>query len=136
MAYVQAGGTVLIENLGGTGKFATSVRDQLNPLFPGTEDKVSARSDIITGRNLPEGSTSNRRVVFRRLVIERSNPDGVLTLRGWEKDKRYPVLLSYEDLSLGMLGVKQYGINGYSVKTSRDLMVNILLDAEKAKSGG
>lgn len=135
-AYIDAGGTILIENFGGTGKFATSVRDQLNPLFPGNEDKVSTRSDIITGRNLPEGSTSNRRVVFRRLVIERSNPDGRLTLRGWEVDKRYPVLLSYEDLSLGMLGVKQYGINGYSVDSSRDLMVNILLDAEKAKNGG
>lgn len=135
-AYIDAGGTVLIENFGGTGEFATSVRDQLNPLFPGNEDKVSTRSDIITGRNLPEGSTNNRRVVFRRLVIERSNPDGRLTLRGWEVDKRYPVLLSYEDLSLGMLGAKQYGINGYSVDSSRNLMVNILLDAEKAKNGG
>ncbi|MBX2852096.1 MAG: DUF4159 domain-containing protein [Phycisphaeraceae bacterium] len=135
-AYVQSGGTVLIENLGGMGKFATSVRDQLNPLFPGTEDKVSTRSDIITGRNLPEGSTSNRRVVYRSLVIQRANPDGRLLLRGWEKDKRYPVLLSYEDLSLGMLGVKQYGINGYSIKSARDLMINILLDADKAKSAG
>ena len=135
-AYVQSGGTILIENLGGTGKFATSIRDQLNPLFPGSEDKVNTRSDIITGRNLPEGATSNRRVVFRRLVIERSNPDGRLTLRGWEKNKRYPVLLSYEDLSLGMLGAKQYGINGYSVESSRNLMINILLDAEKAKTGG
>ncbi|MFK7787952.1 MAG: DUF4159 domain-containing protein, partial [Phycisphaeraceae bacterium] len=135
-AYIQGGGTILIENLGGTGDFATSIRDQLNPLFPGTEDRVSTRSDIITGRNLPEGSTSNRRVVYRRLVIERSNPDGRLLLRGWEKDDRYPVVLSYEDISLGMLGVRQYGVNGYSIKSSRDLMVNILLDAEKAKGGG
>lgn len=136
-AYVQGGGTVLIENLGGKGDFATSVRDQLNTLFPGTEDKVSTRSDIITGRNLPEGSKSNRRAVFRRMVIEQANPDGRLTLRGWsDGGKRYPVLLSYEDLSLGMLGVKQYGINGYSVQSSRDLMLNILLDAEKAKTGG
>ena len=135
-AYVQSGGTILIENLGGMGKFATSVRDQLSPLFPGTEDKASSRRDIITGRNLPEGSTSNRRVVYRSLVIQRANPDGRLLLRGWEKDERYPVLLSYEDLSLGMLGVKQYGINGYSIESARNLMINILLDAEKAKGGG
>lgn len=135
-AYVDSGGTILIETLGGIGGFASSLRDQLSSLFPGVEDKVSSRSDIITGRNLPEGSKSNRRVIFRRMVIERSNPDGRLTLRGWEKEKRYPVLLSYEDLSLGMLGIKQYGINGYSVQSSRDLMINILLEAEKAKSGG
>eukprot|EP00752_Nemacystus_decipiens_P013965 g12401.t1 len=135
-AYVQAGGTILIENLGGKGEFATSIRDQLNPMFPGAEDPVSRRSDIITGRNLPDGSTSNRRVVFRRMVIELANPDGKLLLRGWEKDKRYPVLLSYEDLSLGMLGVKQYGISGYSIDSSRNLMINILLDAEKAQKAG
>lgn len=135
-SYVKGGGTILIENLGGTGDFATSVRDQLNTLFTGTEDRVSTRSDIITGRNLPEGSTSNRRVVYRRMVIERSNPDGRLLLRGWEQDKRYPVILSYEDISLGMLGVRQYGVNGYSIESARDLMINILLDAEKAKTGG
>ena len=135
-SYVTAGGTILIENVGGTGDFATSLRDQLNPLFPGTEDRVSTRSDIITGRNLPEGAKSNRRVVYRRLVIERANPDGRLLLRGWTKDGRVPVILSYEDISLGMLGVKQYGINGYSVDSARDLMVNILLEADKAKSGG
>ncbi len=136
MKFVQGGGTILIENLGGAGKFATSVRDQLNPLFPGTEDRVSNRSDIISGRNLPDGSKSNRDFYYRRLVIERSNPDGRLLLRGWNKDDRYPVLLSYEDFSLGMLGVRQYGINGYSIESSRDLMVNILLEAEKAKAGG
>lgn len=136
MKFVQAGGTIFIENLGGTGDFATSLRDQLNPLFPGTEDRVSKRSDIITGRNLPQGSTSNRRVVYRRLVIERASPDGRLLLRGWSKNDRYPVLLSYEDFSLGMLGVRQYGINGYNIDTSRKLMVNILLEAEKNKNGG
>lgn len=133
-SFISSGGTILIENLGGTGDFATSVRDQLSPLFPGTEDPVSGRSDIISGRNLPEGAKRNRDFYYRRLVIERSNPDGRLLLRGWIKNKRYPVLLSYEDFSLGMLGVKQYGINGYSVESSRNIMVNILLDAEKAKA--
>jgi|GEM_PF-1326014 len=135
-AFMDAGGTIFIENLGGRGEFANSVREQLSPLFPGTEERVSTRADIITGRNLPEGSKSNRRVTFRPLVIQEGNPDARLLLRGWTKDDRNPVLLSYEDFSLGMLGVKQYGINGYSVKSSRDLMVNILLEAEKAKSGG
>jgi hypothetical protein len=135
-AFVKTGGTVLIENLGGTGDFASSMRDQLGSLFPGTEDRVSTRANIITGRDLPEGSKSNRRVIYRRLVIERANPDGRLTLRGWSQGKRVPVVLSFEDISLGMLGVKQYGINGFSVESSRDLMVNILLDAEKAKAAG
>jgi len=134
-AYVQGGGTVLIENLGGRGDFAKSVTEQLQGILPGRDETVSTRSDIITGRNLPEGSTKNRRLVYRRLVLENANPDADLMLRGYMENDRYPVLLSYEDLSLGMLGVKQYGINGYGPSTARDLMVNILLEANKNKAG-
>ncbi len=133
--YINAGGTVLIENLGGTGDFAKSLKDQLGPLFPGEEDGVGLRKDIITGRNLPDGSQNNRRLVYRRLVLERYNPEARLLLKGYAKDDRYPVLLSYEDLSLGMLGVKQYGINGYGIDTARNLMVNVLLEANKAHPG-
>lgn len=143
MKYVQSGGRVLVENLGGAGDFATSVRDQLNTLFPGTDDRVSTRSDIITGRNLPEGSKNLRKsesnpnaFLYRSLVVQRSNPDGKLLLRRWIKGDDIPVFLSFEDISLGMLGVKQYGINGYSINSARNLMVNILLYAEKTKGGG
>ena len=132
-AYIQSGGTVLIENLGGKGQFAQSIVRQLEGILPGRDEGVNARADIITGRNLPEGSTKNRRLVYRRSVLENSNPDARLMLRGYAQNDRYPVLLSYEDLSLGMLGVKQYGINGYGSSTARDLMVNILLEANKAK---
>ncbi|MFN3166896.1 MAG: DUF4159 domain-containing protein [Phycisphaeraceae bacterium] len=133
--YLAKGGNILVENLGGTGDFAQSIRDQLGPVFPGDENTVSIRKGLITGIGLPEGNKNNRRLVYRRLVLERSNPDARLLLRGYEKDNRYPVLLSYEDLSLGMLGVRQYGINGYGVETARDLMVNILLDANQAYPG-
>jgi len=133
--YLAKGGNILVENLGGTGNFAQSIRDQLGPVFPGDENTVSSRKGLITGIGLPEGSTSNRRLVYRRLVLERANPDARLLLRGYEKDDRYPVLLSFEDLSLGMLGVRQYGINGYGVETARDLMVNILLAANQAYPG-
>ena len=135
-AFIKSGGTVLIENLGGKRGFAESVTQQLEGILPGEHDKVSERSDIITGRNLPEGSTKNRRLVFRRIVLENSNPDARLLLRGYTAGERTPVYLSFEDLSLGMLGVKQFGINGYSTNTARNLMVNILLEAQKFKAGG
>ena len=134
--YLAAGGTILIENLGGTGDFAKSVKEQLGPLFPGDDNTLNARSNkIITGLDLPEGSKNNRRLVYRRLVLERANPEARLLLRGYEKGDRFPVLLSYEDLSLGMLGVRQYGINGYGPDTARDLMINILLEANLAHPG-
>lgn len=131
--YMKTGGTILIETIAGTGKFSESVNSQLGAAFTGNPDRVSRSSSIISGRGLPEGSQNNRTVFFRRMVLERSNPDAELLLRGYKQGDRYPVLLSYEDLSLGMLGVKQFGINGYSPQSARNLMVNILLEADQAK---
>lgn len=135
--YITKGGTVLVENLGGTGEFAASVVKQMSPVFSlvGGEGVVNTRKQIINGRRLPEGNTNNADVYFRRMVLEKANPSSELTLRGHLKGDRYPVLVSYQDLSLGMLGVKQYGINGYSIETSRDLMINILLEANIAHAG-
>lgn len=135
--YIDKGGTVLVENLGGTGEFAASVREQFDVIFSavGAEERVGKTANIISGRTLPEGNKNNRRVIYRRLVLERANPDSRLLLRGYVKGDRIPVLLTYEDLSLGMLGVKQFGINGYSVETSRDMMLNILLEANQAYPG-
>lgn len=135
-AFIKSGGTVLIENLGGKGEYAASVTQQLEAILPGDHETVTERADIITGRNLPEGSTKNRRLVYRRMVLENANPDARLLLRGYVSGDRMPIYLSFEDLSLGMLGVKQYGINGYGPSTARDLMVNILLEAHKYKTGG
>lgn len=134
-AYISSGGTVLVETLGGTGDFARSIREQLGVIFPGDEGKVSPRTPIITSIGLPDGAKRNRRPIYRRMVLERSDPKGKLLMNGYEKNDRYPVLLTYEDLSLGMLGVKQYGISGYSVETSRNLMLNILLEAKRAHPG-
>ena len=123
------GGTVLIENFRGEGRFTLSMRDQLKNLFIGYEDRVSTRSDIITGRKLPEGSKSNRRVEYRDTPRGRSR----LLLRGFEFDSRYPVLLSYEDLSYGMQGKEGQLINGYVTEYARNLMLNILLEADQSK---
>ncbi|MEM9109422.1 MAG: hypothetical protein AAGC72_05310 [Planctomycetota bacterium] len=128
--YVASGGTTLIENLGGEGGFATAIRDRFTGVFPGFDDRISSRSDIITGRNLPEGSKSNRRLFYRD-AVKQVNPDGILLLRGWEVNGRYPVLLSFEDISLGMIGVNNDEILGHRTESARDLMLNILLAAER-----
>jgi len=135
-AYINAGGTVLIENLGGRGGFADSMREQLGAMFATgrSESRVLASNNLISGVNLPEGSRNARPIIYRRMVLT-SNPDSRLLLRGYGTDERFPVLVSYEDLSLGMLGVRHYGINGYSTQTSRNLMINILLEAQRAHPG-
>lgn len=135
-AYLEAGGTVLVETIGGRGDFAAAVSRQLAGLVAGQDQLLKNNSNaIITGRGLPEGAARNRRVIYRPLTIEFADPGTDMLLRGYLADSRYPLLVSNEDLSLGMLGVRQYGINGYSIASARKIMANVLLDAELAHAG-
>ncbi|XAM00728.1 DUF4159 domain-containing protein [Phycisphaeraceae bacterium D3-23] len=135
-AYIASGGTVLVETLGGRSDFASTLTRQLATAVSGQDELLrNSIGPIINGRGLPEGSVRNSRVIFRPLTIELANPGTNMMLRGIRKDDRFPVLISNEDLSLGMLGVRQYGINGYSVDSARNIMTNILLEAEKAHPG-
>ncbi|MEM9416064.1 MAG: DUF4159 domain-containing protein [Planctomycetota bacterium] len=135
-AYVESGGTVLVETLGGRGDFASALSRQLAPLVGGQDELLrNSIGPIINGRGLSEGSVRNARVIFRSLTIELADPGTSMMLRGVRSNERFPVLISNEDLSLGMLGVRQYGINGYSVESARNIMINVLLEAEKAHPG-
>lgn len=135
-AYLATGGTVLVETIGGRGDFAASVSRQLAGLIPGQDQLLKNSSNaIITGRGLPDGAARNRRVIYRPLTIEFADPGTDMLMRGYIEEERFPLLISHEDLSLGMLGVRQYGINGYSVDSARKIMANILLDAEQAHPG-
>ncbi|MFI4860691.1 MAG: DUF4159 domain-containing protein [Phycisphaerales bacterium JB063] len=135
-SYIESGGTVLVETLGGRSDFASTVGRQLATGVGGQDELLrNSIGPIINGRGLPEGSVRNSRVIFRPLTIELADPGTNMLLRGIRKDDRFPVLISNEDLSLGMLGVRQYGINGYSVESARNIMLNVLLEAEKAHPG-
>jgi len=132
--YIEEGGTVLIENVGGRGDFAASVTRQMASILPGQDSQVRTGS-LVTGRGLPDGAKRNRRIIYRAMTQQAGNPGTSLLLRGYEREDRFPVLVSIEDISLGMLGVRQYGINGYSVESARNIMLNILLEAEEAHAG-
>ena len=128
----MSGGTVLIENYKGVGVFAISMRDQLESIFVSYDEPVSTRCDIITGRKLPEGAKSNRRLTYRNVPEEFR---GRMLLRGTEQIvwQRYPILIAYEDLSHAMQGIDDPLVNGYSIESARKLMLNILLEADQSK---
>jgi hypothetical protein len=135
-AYLATGGTVLVETLGGRGDFAAAVSRQLAGIVAAQDQLIkSASTPIVTGRDLPDGAARNRRVIYRPLTIEFADPGTDMLLRGYRSDDRFPILISHEDLSLGMLGVRQYGINGYSAESAQKIMANILLEAEVAHPG-
>ncbi|MEM1354040.1 MAG: DUF4159 domain-containing protein [Planctomycetota bacterium] len=133
--YVKAGGTILIENLGGRGDFVTSVQTGLATVLVGVDNRLKTEAVILGSETMPAGYKNNSTVTYRRMTLEGIDPGRFPLLRGYKIGDRVPVLVSKQDISLGMLGVRQYGINGYSVDSARDLMVNILLEAKQAHPG-
>ena len=45
-------------------------------------------------------------------------------------DGRAALIASHEDLSLGVMGSRRWGVDGYDIDTARRLLTNILLFAE------
>ncbi len=122
--YVQAGGTVLIDAAGGNRDFHESMREVLEKSF-GYASLVPL-SPAATLFTLPGHEIET--VQFRRATLRRSG-------RG-EKDPRFSavlldnrpaILLSREDLTLGLLGVHTYGADGYDPEDAYRLLRNAVL---------
>ncbi|MEX0745521.1 MAG: DUF4159 domain-containing protein [Phycisphaeraceae bacterium] len=130
--YVEAGGTVLIENVGGRGDFSLKLERQLRETFGTAAVQVPTWSPLITGEGL-RGGSNIRRVVFRPYAILRHWAGSSPRLAAFMVDDRPAVIFSHEDLSLGMLGTRHWNVNGYDTESARKVVVNILLAAQQAR---
>jgi hypothetical protein len=138
VAYTDAGGTVLVETLGGQPHvdgstrtdFSADIERQLTSAFGGVSGPLSSSSPILTGRGV-DGAERIDRVVYRPLTIINSRPRGVLlsAMVDRDDDNRPMVLFSSLDIGLGTLGLRHMNINGYATPTARQLMINLLLYA-------
>jgi hypothetical protein len=138
--YVQGGGSVLIDCVGGTSTdFFTSARDLMRELFG--RDAV-----IDMPRNHPvmTGSLDGARLVedvsggdpSRQLKVLRPNLTGPSeVLKGVVVDGRLAVLMSPYDLSQAMAGQTNWERLGFSTKTTRGLVGNFLMYAKTAPRG-
>lgn len=137
--YVQGGGTVLIENLGGRQEgtageddFALSLEQQLAKAIPGAQpNRFAPNAPLITGQGLTGGFDTAR--VLWRAKNAPAMGSSENRLRQLEVDGRPAVVIASEDLSLGVMGNRLYGTNGYHPESARKIMTNILLQAKGAK---
>lgn len=124
--YARAGGAVLVETVGGRGDFAMSVERQLADRLGTAAVPISKRSTIFSGEGLA-GADQIRRVRYRRrataVLSARSRP----RLAAFHFEGRPGVIISREDLTLGMLGMRRWDVLGYDVESSRRLAINLLL---------
>ncbi len=125
-AYVRKGGTVLVETVGGRGQFALSLEHQLAPRFGGAAMPLDTTHPLLTGDGI-DGAADASRAVYRPYAVLRLSPGGEPRLLAFLDGERPAIIFSSEDLSLGMLGVRRWGILGYSTEYARQFMANLAL---------
>jgi hypothetical protein len=133
-AYVQRGGTLLIETVGGRGSFSIEMDRQLREMFKNPSVPLQNTDPVITGGGLA-GTVNCSTVGYRRHAILNANLRNTPRLAAFRVNDRPAVLISHEDLSLGSLRARQMGISGYQPESARGLMSNIVLQARKQTMG-
>ena len=130
--YLERGGTILIETAGGKGQFSRSLETQLSELLDQRSVPMRGSDPIISGDGLIDGY-DNRRALYRQYTVLRFKPDPSPHLIAFLDDDgdRPMVILSHEDLSLGMLGCRHWGIMGYQPEVSRKIVTNVVLWANR-----
>lgn len=128
--YVSSGGTIFIETVGGRGEFALSLERQLAPHFGGVAMPLDVDHPLLTGAGLTGGHDVTR-AVYRPFAVLRLSPGNQPRLLAFVDNDRPAILFSSEDLSLGTLGVRRWGILGYESEYARKLMANISLWAAR-----
>jgi hypothetical protein len=129
--YARAGGTVLVETVGGRGRFAADVQLQLSAFMDERSYRIDTRHPIYTGRDLP-GAFFSGRVYYRRFA-HRHRPIGSRPqLEAIHLADRPAVIFSLQDLSQGLVGVRRWRIDGPKPLSARKLVINIALWAERA----
>ncbi len=128
--YINKGGTVLIETIGGRGEQTDVVLRQFEAVFGERAIPLAPDHPIITGEGI---GLDMRRVTYRRFSTLNRGMIDTPRLLSIKVNGRDAVIASHEDLSLGVLGCRHWGIDGYDIDSARGLVINILLYAADHK---
>jgi len=136
-AYVNGGGTLLIDAAGGSDDFAAAITDELRTLFPaelaGQQDiPLLDKTDLLytTGGDL---KVEYRR--FTRRIGKYAEQWHVPHLRAITVNHRNAIYFSDEDLSAGLVGATADGINGYEPESAVELTARILMSVVNGSAG-
>jgi len=122
-------GTLFIETVGGQGDFSEDIEKQLAGVFQNPAVPLTTGDKIISGQGLAGGEDCSR-VVWRWRTVQLFRVGNRPRLAAILVDGRPAVIISREDLSLGMMGVRHWHINGYSPKSARKIAANMLLSVK------
>ena len=134
VAFVSAGGTVLLETVGGLGDFADDAAGQLGRKLGAEASWLGADDAVVSGAGLA-GGVDCRQVRHRRYTDFYGDAEPRPSIGVIATPTGGRVLISSRDLSVGALGCGYFQINGYATTSARGLMGNMLLSAVSPAGG-
>lgn len=126
-AFVEGGGTLLVEAAGGHNEITRDFEKQAQSIFGKVPTKLPVDHRIYT---MPKHAISGVRY---RLATGRKG-EAAPMLYGLDIDGRTAVILSDQDLQTGLVGSRQAEIKGYVPEDAYRLMQNIMLYIAKPSS--
>jgi hypothetical protein len=136
-AYVEKGGTLVVDAAGGSSDFKDAAQAELTTILGaaaanGLANALPPTHPLYTGGGATAAKVSYRPYA-RRLLVGGIN---VPRLRGVEINNRLAVIYSPEDLSVGLVGMAIDGIYGYDPASANELMERIVMSVvPKAVTG-
>ncbi|QQE12775.1 DUF4159 domain-containing protein [Planctomycetota bacterium] len=128
--FIEAGGTMLVETIGGRGDFSIQAQDQLSLYLQLPIMRLPESSPIING-TINNGFNMTHSV-YRHFSMANMNLRDKPRLAAIYYQDRPAIIFSHEDMTLGALGVRHWGINGYEIDDARKLWCNLLLTIERS----
>jgi hypothetical protein len=123
-AYVNGGGTLVIDGAGGDKKFYLSMHQALRDIFSAAALRPLSPAEKFFTRP----STPIKQVSYRPATRRRTDSSAV-RLEAVSINKRPAVVLSREDLTAGMLGFHSGTVDGYKHKSAYAILRNIIMTA-------
>jgi hypothetical protein len=127
-AFIDGGGTLIIDAAGGNQRFAVSIEADLKKWFPESAQQIDQPLPLDNGlfTHGPPLNTVRYRQYAKSVLGRLDAP----RLRGIRRNGRLAVIYSAEDLSVGLVGQAVDGIVGYDPETATILMRKILIAAK------
>lgn len=136
--YIERGGTVLFENVGGVSTFGRSAEEFVEAFMPGSRFRRPTRHAVISGAMLDHGVDCTN-VSYRLYSLERfggHEPRPRLrALHEGSDTEHLRVFVSREDLCNALLGQSCWGVSGYTTTDATNLMGNLIEYGMQRRAG-